>query len=686
MTWRLGVDTGGTFTDVIALEDDTGECRVTKLWSDGDDIAGMIDAAIAALGIAPARVASITYGTTKITNAIVENKLACVAFIATRGFKDILRIARQKRDFLYNLTAPHRAPPPVLEQNCFEVDERCSHAGTIVKAVDEAAVAALVHEISPECEVAAISFLHAYANGANEKIVAAILGRRFSHISMSHEVSPEAREYERSITTVLNAAMLPLIRGLVASLERMSVPTSRLWFFHSAGGLISPELAARRPLALAMSGPAAGALAAATVARDLGISHAVGVDMGGTTTDCSLIVAGQAALAAEIRIGSVPIRQPTIAVQSIGAGGGSVVGYSHGRLTVGPESMGARPGPACYLRGGTTPTLTDAAAVLGFFGEAADLTRPVAVDIAAARQAFADLAEALRTPVEAVALGTIKLASSSASRAIKTVTMSGGVDARSCVLIAFGGAGPMFAAFIAQEIGLRDIIVPDRSSGLSAVGCLAADPLMTRQWTVRLGMEAATSDAMAQIAGECLSSLRWDFDLIGAGAAPAEESFVGLLRYPGQSYEIEVPIELPFSAEQVTADFQRLHDAAYGFTSSDPWELVALRISIKARSPGFAAAAKSIAACGAELPPTRACFDGSNWAETKQYRRERLSEDAIVVGPAIILDETSTIVVPPEFTAVAQGPHLRLRRLPAESEPAEMAMRERRLEHVAVGE
>ena len=664
MTWRLGVDTGGTFTDVIAFESETGEWRATKIWSDAGGVAEAINRAIEALKIAPVDVAAITYGTTAITNAIVENKLACVAFVSTKGFKDVLRIARQKRDHLYSFKAAHRAPPPVLEANCFEVDERCTHEGAIVKSVDEKSLALLLREIPPECEAVAVSFLHAYANGANEKKAAAILGRRFAHVSVSHEISPEAREYERSITTVLNAALLPLIRRLVSSLGNMSVPLSRLRFFHSAGGLISPELAERHPLTLGMSGPAAGALAASAVARDLKIPHAVGFDMGGTTTDCSLIVSGQAALSAEIRIGSVPIRQPTIAVQSIGAGGGSVVRYTNGRLTVGPESMGAKPGPACYLRGGTIPTLTDAAAGLGLIGAAAGFKRPVKVDVGAARQAFAALSQTLQISVEAAALGTIKVASASASRAIKAVTMQGGVDARACALIAFGGAGPMLAPFVAQEIGLQSIIVPDRSSALSAVGCLTADPLMTRQWTIRLKMAQATAETVERIVGGFLTSLRRDFHLMEDKGISAEETLVALLRYPGQSYEIEVPMTLPFSCQAVTADFQRLHDRAYGFTSSDPWEFVAIRISIKTRSPRLATAGETPASSGLELPATRSCFDGRTWIDTKQYRRDRLREGATILGPAVILDEMSTIVVPPGFAAAADGPHLRLHQRP----------------------
>jgi N-methylhydantoinase A len=662
MAWRLGIDTGGTFTDVIAFESATRDWRAAKIWSNAENVAESINAAMRSLRVPPDDVSAIVYGTTKITNAVVEDKLAPVALVSTAGFKDVLLIARQKRDLLYDLKAPHRPAPPVPSRYCFEIEERCTHTGSITKPVNYDSVVSLMESIPIECEALAISLLHSYANGANENEVAAISSRRFSHISLSHEISPEAREYERTITTVLNAALLPIIRQLVASLRKLPVEQGKLSFFHSAGGLISPQIATKYPLTLAMSGPAAGVLAASAVAAEFRESEAISFDMGGTTTDCSLIIGGRPSFVPEIHLGPRQIRQPAISVESIGAGGGSLVRYSKGHLTVGPQSAGADPGPACYLRGGTIPTLTDAAAVLGLFGEAKDLHRPVTIDVAAAKASFNELAGRLNFSVEDLALGTVRVAGALAARAMKAVTMNKGVDARACALVAFGGAGPMFAPFVAQEIGLRSIIIPDNSSALSAIGCLVADPLMTRQWTVRLRMAEATPDAVGKIVTEHLQSLRAEFRLIAGHGNDADESFVALLRYPGQSYEIEVPIEMPFDPSQVTAAFQALHKRAYGFTNSDPWEMVALRATIAARTNCSTVRSKRVRQEEVLLPHVRCYFDENGWIETRQYERSAVHGDRFVVGPSLILDETSTIVVPPGFFARPKGLHIEVRR------------------------
>lgn len=652
MGWLLGIDTGGTFTDVVAVHEETGEWKATKIWSDPTAVAKMIGNAIVELGISPADVRSITYGTTQVTNALVEGRLAKVALVTSRGFKDFLEIARQKREPLYDMRPLHRPKPPVSKEHAFEVSQRRDHKGCQLVPLDKAEVQALVSNIPAECDAAAVVFLHSYADGSDEIEAGNLLRARFSRIALSHQISPEAREYERGLTTVLSAALLPLMQRFVASLIKESVvQIERFRFFHSAGGLVAPETAAKYPLLLAMSGPAAGVNAASRVAHSLGLNSVVSLDMGGTTTDCSLLIGGDTTLAGETRIGDHTIRQPMISLESIGAGGGSLVRLKDSRLSVGPESAGSNPGPACYGRGGECPTLTDAAALLGYFGSS-KRSRALSIDTEAARKVFLSLANELNRTPEEVASGTIAIASAMAARAIKRVTMSKGIDARSCAMIAFGGAGPMFGTFIAQEVGMHKVVIPSQSSALSAAGCLLAEPSVTKQWTLRLTQAEATSDRIDRFAKEFAADLSDEVSKVD-GASNSVCSFVGLLRYPGQSYEVEVPFKLPYSSDQLTANFRSVHQAAYGFVLDDPWEFVALRVTVAVPSGKRSFPSSQISGHSVEkLSPTKCFFDGQ-WLDTPQVDRANFVVGDSRQGPAIILDDLSTIVIPPGATARA---------------------------------
>lgn len=660
MKWRIGVDTGGTFTDVVAHNRESGVWLERKVWSERGDPGTSLRAALSALDISFDDVESVVYGTTVVTNALVEGAVAKVALISTKGFGDVLEIARQRRDVTFGFRPLHRPPAIIPREMCFEVDERCDVQGNVVRKVSPGNTSAVLAKIGSGCEAIAVSLLHSYLNAGNEEEVARIARKTWKHVSVSHEVSPEAREYERTLVTALNASLLPKMEELVASLRKSKIPDERLRLFHSAGGMVSSETASRFPLLLAKSGPAAGVEAASAVAASLNLPYAITFDMGGTTTDCSLIVNGRAELQMEGTIGQYKVRQPMVAVESIGAGGGSIVRLLDGSLRIGPDSAGAEPGPACYSRGGALPTITDAVAILGYFGSGEASERPISIDRNAALRAYSDIAGNLGLLPEDTALGAVRIANAVASRAIKRITMGRGIDARSCALIAFGGAGPMLACLLAQEMGIRKVVVPFRSSALSALGCLSAEPRFTRQRTTNIKRDDFLSSSV-EATLENLEHIVLDELVTGrVPGSAARVEHVALMRYAGQSYEIEIPIVRPISRSALDEAFSQKHQSTYGYTVDEPWECVGFRTTgiggAPASRPRPAAKSERVSIwTGSAL----VYFEGAGWCETKEYRRNEISEAEIIRGPAIIVDEFSTILVPRDWTAkAAQGEHI----------------------------
>ena len=656
MTWRVGVDTGGTFTDVVAYHRESGAWRERKVWSEQGDPGKSLQSALAALGIPLEEVDSVVYGTTVVTNALVEGGLAKVALISTKGFRDVLEIARQRRDVVFGLRHLHRPPAVVPRDLCFELDERCDVHGNVVRKADREAAAELVERMDSRCEAVAVSFLHSYLNGDNEEEVARVVRGKWKYVSVSHEVSPEAREYERTLVTVLNASLLPKMEGLVASLRTANIPEERLHLFHSAGGMVSAETASRFPLLLAKSGPAAGVEAASAVAESIHLPYAITFDMGGTTTDCSLIVNGCAELQMEGNIGQYNVRQPMVAVESIGAGGGSIVRLLEGGLRIGPDSAGANPGPACYNRGGTLPTITDAIAVLGYFGSGRAIERPISIDREVALGAYSGIATNLNLSLEEAALGAVRVANAVASRAIKRITMGRGIDARSCALIAFGGAGPMLACLLAGEMGIRKVIVPFRSSALSALGCLSAEPRFTRQQTTNIKQEEFSTASVEAVLSDLERTVL--AELVGGRAASAgtRVEHVALMRYAGQSHEIEISITRPITKENLGEEFNRKHESTYGYAVDEPWECVGFRTTgIGATKTAELHQAEALERGSPRLGDTRAYFKESGWCVVPEYRRSELAEVRRIPGPAIIADEFSTILIPHGWTAKAEN-------------------------------
>jgi len=648
--WRVGVDVGGTFTDVVAVNRAGSDTRVAKVPSRSDDRAAGLLAALGAVDLAWSDVDDLIHGTTLVTNAIVEDDLAEVALIATRGFSDTLAIGRQNRRHLYRLDLPPKLAPQVPVELRFEVSERLDQEGRVLDPMDSRSVEAAVRRVEDSgASAVAVSLMHSYANPAHEEALGERLRDRFPFVALSSRVNPEAREYERTATTALSAGVMPLAATYLDRLDAAKPAGSRLHLFHSAGGMASPEALRELPLGLAASGPAAGVAAAGRIAGKLGLDHAISFDMGGTTTDVCLIFGGEAQISSGRSLGGRPLRQPMVAVESIGAGGGSIARLDHGALVVGPESAGADPGPACYGRGGGRPTVSDANLVLGYMDPNRVIGGDIRLDAGVARAAIAPLASAMDMAVEEAALGMVRVANSTMLRALRRVTVERGIDGRQCTLLAFGGAGPMHAVELARAFSIESVIVPAHSSVFSALGCVSAAMSYAQQRTLRMGMDEWDAQRLDRARHDLRSRLA--APLIAAGCAEPDVKVeeVAAIRYRGQSYAIEIADAPLDDVACLNREFLNRHRMLYGFATDEPWELVSIRIRVSApRTNGERRQATPGAVVetvpGRTLPCT---FGAGGPTPTPRYSRAGLAAGRPLAGPAVVEDAWSTVVVPP---------------------------------------
>jgi N-methylhydantoinase A len=524
----LGVDVGGTFTDAVLLAD--GELRTAKVPTAARQEESVLAAAEA---VGAEEVGRFTHGTTVATNALLERKGARTAFVATAGFEHLLHLRRQDRAHLYRLCAAHPEPLVPLER-CVGVRERMGPDG-VLEPLDLASLP----ELDPAVEAVAVCLLFSFRDASHERAVAEEVRRRLpgARVVASHEISPEFREYERASTAAVDAYLGPVMSRYLEALGEAGAAAGlpEPLVMRSSGGLATLAEAAAHPAVAVVSGPAAGVVGAARVAREAGLEDAVSLDMGGTSTDVCLIRAGEAGRSAEREAGGLPLRLPTVDLQTVGAGGGSIVWRdAGGAVRVGPESAGADPGPACYGRGGTRPTITDANLLLGRLP--GRLAGGLELDRRAAERAFdgLDAAEA------------VEVVNAEMLRALRLVSVERGHDPRELALVAFGGAGPLHACALAEELGMETVLVPAAAGVLSAVGLAVADE---RRDAVR----------------------SYVCPLEEAGELPAEGE--AELRYRGQSFELAVPLQ-PRLAEE----FHRAHEARYGYADrARPIELVAVR-------------------------------------------------------------------------------------------------------------
>ena len=573
MTGRAGIDTGGTFVDLVTLDESSGELRYTKLSRNAGSDA--FAAGLAALHAA--QDATVVHGTTHVTNAVLEGRLARTALLTTAGFADVLAIARQSRDDLYDLTVPARPRPLVAREDVVEVVERLAPDGSVLVPLEDEELGRVVGALEElDVEAVAVCLLHAYANPEHELRLAGALAGRWP-LSLSHAVSAEAREYERASSTALNAAVL---RGTAAYLTELAeaverhTPGARTYVVQSAGGMVPVEEAARLPLATVMSGPAAGVAAASTLARRLGLGRAVTFDMGGTSTDVALLVDGQAATARERRVGGHVVRLPAIAVESIPIGGGSVIAVDDvGALTVGPRSAGSDPGPACYGRGGGEPTLTDACVAVGLIDPEAD-GLGLALDGALAIAALRRPAEALGLAVEELAWEAIDVAHVQVERALRQVAVRRGQDLRSCTLVAYGGGGPVHAGLLAARTGIGRVVVPRLAPVFSALGCCLSPVSVEAARTVRTELNDSALSDVAQVGDALARSLVARLDGDADDAADVGRRLE--LRYRRQNAALGVAWDDGVGAQQLADEFHAAHAREYGFSVGEPVEVTAI--------------------------------------------------------------------------------------------------------------
>mgnify|MGYP001167494521 CR=1 FL=1 len=649
---NVGVDVGGTFTDLIAQPPDGGPPRMRKVLTTRDPSQALLEG-LRALRRPGEDVASLTFGTTAATNALLEGRGARVALITTRGFRDVLEIGRQQRDHLYRLDVPGRMPPVVPRALRFEVAERIDHRGHVEEPLSDVEVLGLVDALRrAKVEAVAVSLLHGYANPAHERRIGALLAPHVPHVSLSSDVNPEFREYERTHTTCVNAQLMPLVdrylADLVAGLAAEGV-RAPLRLMQSSGGMAPPGQMRKTPLAMLMSGPAGGVTAARAVGARAGVLDAVTLDMGGTSTDVCLIRGGQADTVSERRIMGQPVRLRSLAVESIGAGGGSIARVGRGGgLRVGPRSAGADPGPVCYGRGGEQPTVTDAHVVLGYLNPE-ETVGGLHLDPDRAWRAIEPLAARYGFTVPEGAAGIIEIANAAMLRAIRTVTVQRGVDPRRSTLIAYGGAGPIHAGRLAQLAAMPRVLIPAYSSVFSAYGCLLADLRYDEVRTVRVQLSQTAADVweapFRAMEAEVLARLTEE------GLSPDRVVLQRSmdLRYLGQNYELEVPVAPGLDGQEIRRRFSEIHRGQYAYATEDPVEGVNVRVTALVRSgePGLPPAGP---ARPRQRGERRVFFYGTGGASVPVYSRDGLDAGDALPGPAIVEDEWSTLVVYPGQT------------------------------------
>ena len=642
----LGIDTGGTFTDLVALGAD-GSVRVAKAPSTPDAPLGALLSVLDKAAVPGAAIERIVHGTTVATNTVLQRRGAEVLYVTTAGFEDIPFIQRINRKSEYDL---HwlKPRPLVQRRNCLAVAERIDAQGEVLVPLEAAAMEQLAAQVAERsAEAIAVCLLFSYLNPTHELELGAFLERRFPSlpVSLSHLVAPLWREYERSSTTVADAYLKPLLSGYCGSIgaalreRRVTGPCSLL---KSDGGTTGLTQAPERPVELLLSGLAGGVIGGAHFAREAGFQQAITLDMGGTSCDVGLLLEGEPQFTTDYEIEwGLPVAIPVIEVRTLGAGGGSIARIDKGgMLAVGPESAGARPGPGCYGTGGGDATVTDANLVLGRLNPDFFLGGELQLHPERAAAVIDPLARPLGLRREAAAQAVVDLADENMTNAIRLLTIERGIDPRDFVLVAFGGAGPLHAAAIAAKLGIRRVVVPPHPGLCSAFGAALARLRVERMQTLGMRHAAVDEADLAARFQAMLQAGRREIEAEGLRGAPRER--LGLsMRYAQQNYEQDVEYRFADGLPAAVARFHRRHEEFFGYQFPDhPVELVHLKASVAetAAEPPPALAAPAAAAAGAPPePPPRA---GAG------YRRDRLPAGTELRGPAVIEELDSTTFVP----------------------------------------
>ncbi len=678
---RVGVDIGGTFTDIVIM-DEAGAVITKKVSSTVDNYARAITVGLsevfAEYGVGGGDVVEVLHGTTVASNAILEFKGARTGLITTKGFRDVLELRLLRMPRLYDLT--WEKPANLVERHLrFEVDERVTVSGAIERPLDPAEVERVVDLLLAEkVEAISVCLLHSYVNDTHEIAIRDIIRRKAPGmvLSISSEVLPEIKEYERTSTTVINSYVKPIVgrylNALIAELREIDV-TAPLLLMQSNGGLTPAEAAAELPMNIIESGPAAGVIGAQSLARRAGFDRIISFDMGGTTAKASLVEDGKVTRAEEYSVGGgimigsrlmsgsgYVLKVPAIDLAEVGAGGGSIIAIDAGGAPkVGPHSAGSFPGPVCYGLGGTEPTVTDANVVLGYINPAHLAGGSVKLDAAKSRAVLQDkVAGPLGLPVERAAYGAHLVAAANMMRAIKAVSSERGRDPRDFALVAFGGNGPLFAAGMARSLGIRRVIVPPSAGVFSSVGLLYSDVEYHLSRTYRQLIDSLDVAALAEVWTGLETQARDKLAADGFRPDQMTLSRFAKLHYRGQAYELSVSIPdgpiTAATAERLSAGFGDEHARTYGHRAGpgEPVELVSLNLSASGRLDTLRGAKARAAAVPASPPTERQAYFGTEhgWMTTPVLDRGHLSASEWK-GPLVIEEYDCTCVVPPNMTA-----------------------------------
>jgi len=653
----LGIDVGGTFTDLVMRDARTGELRSLKTPTTPPAFADGVLNAIRMTEASAADITGIVHGMTVATNTVLEMNGARLGVITTRGFRDVLIVGRGNRTSLYDIKAVR--PPPLVERaRVLEVDERMTAAGDVHLPLNEDHVAAACARLADEgVEAIAVCFLHSYANPDHERRAAEIVRRELPDISVSisSDILPEYREFERFSTTALNAYVGPKVSQYLGRLSDglgdngVAAP---LRIMGSNGGTWSAAAMAAEPVNAMLSGPAGGVTASIGIAKLLGLPNIITYDMGGTSTDACLIRNYEYNMTTEGHVGMWPNRAPQIEIKTVGAGGGSIAYLDPGKfLNVGPRSAGAAPGPACYGKGGTEPTVTDANVVLGRFRPDLALGGEIKLDEEAAARAVSALGQELDLTPERTAEGIVRLAVARMTATVKEISVMRGLDPRDFTLFAYGGAGPLHAADIAEELGITRIIIPPMPGTFSAFGLLTADTRydVTQTRLTRLDDTdlAGLEEILAPMRAEARERLQRD----GFDDADIRLQVYLDMRFVGQAFELTTPMpDAPRDIGEIAAAFQAIYEERYAQKDTGPSEIVSFRVVGFGSGPAIDLPEQT---SDDEATPAavRPISFGSVFTNTPIYDRGNLSTDHPVPGPAIIEEDGATTVVPPGFTA-----------------------------------
>jgi len=678
MGWRIGVDTGGTFTDVVAVDEATGQRFVRKTSSTPDDPSRAFSTGIRELldevGVDANEVSFISHGTTVATNAILESKYARLGLLVTCGYREMLEVGRQTVPGDFGDITWWIKPPRVVPLEWVrEVSGRLDFRGGEHTRLDEAGVRAIAREFRDMgINAVAVSFIHSYRNPAHERRARELILDEHPgcFVSISSDVIREYREYERTLSTCLNTGLMPLVTTYLESLDQRLQDVevdARLFVMKSSGGIIRAADIAPQPIAAVLSGPAAGIVTASYYGKAAGHPDLITIDIGGTSTDICLIDKGVPNMLTEGRIDIYNIKTPMIDMHTVGAGGGSIAWLAAGRsLRVGPQSAGAQPGPVCYARGGTEPALTDAHIVLGRVSPYL-LGGAIRLDVAAARRAIEQtIATPLAMSVEDAALGILDLATTNIAQGINVVSVKRGRDPRHYALMAFGGAGGLNACLVADALGIRTILLPPSPGVTSAEGLLATDVRADRVIT---DVQREDELDLARLAGEfdnVYSQVRADLQREEFAADDIAISAFADMRYVGQAYEVRVPVTIldgglsEAAIRQAIKAFHRAHDDRFGYEyeGRHPVEIVNIGATGFGMFPRLRLAAAERDGCtwqAARREVRRGVFRGVGEVDLPIYERDLAPLDTPLDGPAVIEQYDSTFVLDPGWRAVLDG-------------------------------